>query len=178
MAIFKASGGIPRRINSVCDRLLLAGFLAAKTHLGQEEVDEVVREFAQEADVPLRPATHSDAELAKSSDHNSGGPTSVNAGLDVDLTQVQLDGSSATTISRQLSKLAGEHRGDQLQRLERGMLRLERTNLQLLTLMQQLVTAVKKPVYERPQADSGPLPPSAPVSQLGAGPELAQDKSS
>src|SRR5207244_3256309 len=27
-AVFDASGGIPRRINSVCDRLLLSGFLA------------------------------------------------------------------------------------------------------------------------------------------------------
>ena len=175
--IFKASGGIPRRINSVCDRLLLAGFLAGKTHLGQEEVDEVVREFAQEADVPSRPATHSDAELVKSSAHSTGGQTSVNAGLDVDLTQVQLDSSSATTMSRQLSKLAGEHRGDQIQRLERGMLRLERTNLQLLTLMQQLVTAVKKPVHERSQSDSSPPPSPAPVSQLGAGAELAQERS-
>jgi hypothetical protein len=38
-AIFKASGGIPRRINSVCDRLLLLGFLAGRTHLTVEDVD-------------------------------------------------------------------------------------------------------------------------------------------
>jgi general secretion pathway protein A len=31
--IYKASGGIPRRINSVCDRLLLLGFPEASTHL-------------------------------------------------------------------------------------------------------------------------------------------------
>src|ERR1035437_8520917 len=30
VAIFKASGGIPRRINALCDRLLLSGFLVGK----------------------------------------------------------------------------------------------------------------------------------------------------
>jgi hypothetical protein len=44
-----------------------------------------------------------------------------------------------------LRRLSADQRGDQLQRLERSMLRLERSNLQTLALLQQLVAAVKKP---------------------------------
>ena len=148
-AVFKASGGIPRRINSICDRLLLAGFLANKLHLELADVNEVVREFAQEAEVPRRRAavaTESvDAELS------ANGAATASAVLDVDLSKLQLDPAAADTMSRQLNRLATEQRGDQLQRVERGLLRLERTNLQLLAMLQQLVSAVKKPTDEGPK---------------------------
>ena len=148
-AIFKASGGIPRRINSVCDRLLLAGFLANKVHLELADVDEVVREFAQEAEVPVRriasPPDSVAGELA------AAGPSTHADVLDVDLGKLQLDPASAGTMSRQLNRLAGEQRGDQLRRVERGLLRLERTNLQLLAMLHQLVSAVKKPTDEGPK---------------------------
>ena len=65
-AVFKASGGIPRRINSICDRVLLAGFLAGKTHLDMPDVDEVVKEFAQEAAVPARRPAPADSMPATS----------------------------------------------------------------------------------------------------------------
>jgi hypothetical protein len=54
-AIYKASHGIPRRINAICDRLLLLGFLCERTHLTVADVEEVVREFANEAVVPKKP---------------------------------------------------------------------------------------------------------------------------
>ena len=147
-AIFKASGGIPRRINSLCDRLLLAGFLAGKTHLEVTDVNEVVREFAQEAEVPVRrvAADSVPAELSAS------GPISTTAAnLDVDLSRLQLDPAAADTMARQIGRLSAEQRGDQIQRLERGLLRLERTNLQMLAMLQQLVNAVKKPADEGPK---------------------------
>jgi putative secretion ATPase (PEP-CTERM system associated) len=146
-AIFKASGGIPRRINSIADRLLLAGFLAGKTHLEIADVKEVVREFEQEAEVPARrvvvAADSGPAELS-----GSGPVSTMSAALDVDLSKLQLDPAAADTLSRQLGRLSAEQRGDQIQRLERGLLRLERTNLQMLAMLQQLVTAVKKPPDE------------------------------
>ncbi len=148
-AIFKASGGIPRRINSVCDRLLLAGFLGGKQHLEATDVNEVVKEFAQEAEVPVRRIAGPEStpgDLA-----SAAGPSSVVGSLDVDLTTLQVDPATADTMSRQLNRLSSEQRGDQLQRIERGMLRLERTNLQLLTILQQLVSSVKKPPDEGPK---------------------------
>ncbi len=141
-AIYKATNGIPRRINSVCDRLLLAGFLGGKTHLEATDVQEVVKEFAQEAEVPARRPVQIDSMRSELQAIGMGGNTSP---VDLDLTDVKLDGAAADGMNRQLNRLSAEQRGDQLQRLERGMLRLERTNLQLLGLMQQLVSAVKKP---------------------------------
>jgi general secretion pathway protein A len=149
-AIFKSSGGIPRRINSVCDRLLLAGFLANKLHLEASDVDEVVREFAQEAEVPARRAAVPVADSLQG-ELAPGGPATGAAVLDVDLTTLQLDPAAAGAMSGQLKRLASEQRGDQLQRVERGLLRLERTNLQLLAMLQQLVNAVKKPSDEGPK---------------------------
>jgi putative secretion ATPase (PEP-CTERM system associated) len=154
-SIYKASGGIPRRINSLCDRLLLAGFLGGKTHFEAADVDEVVKEFAQEAEVPSRPVVAQAQPLDGARGDISApmplGPTTTAAALDVDLSKLQLDPAAADTMSRQIGRLAGESRGDQLQRIERGLLRLERTNIQLLALMQQLVAAVKKPGDEGPK---------------------------
>lgn len=153
-SIFKASGGIPRRINSVCDRVLLAGFLGGKTHLEQPDVDEVVKEFAQEAAVPVRRVVGAGSHGASDSGNvevsNAGASTGATA-LDVDLSALQLDPAAADTMARQLSRMSSEQRGDQIQRLERGLLRLERSNLQVLAMLQQLVAAVKKPLDEGPK---------------------------
>jgi general secretion pathway protein A len=140
--VFKASGGIPRRINSVCDRLLLAGYLAGKSHLEASDVQEVVREFALESDVPSR------RRLTTESGQSELPPGVAHAALDVDLNKLHVDPAASDKLSRQINRLASEQRGDQFARLERGMLRLERSNLQLLTMLQQLVAAVKKPLDE------------------------------
>jgi putative secretion ATPase (PEP-CTERM system associated) len=46
--IFDATGGVPRRINTLCDRLLLFGALEEKHEIGPEEVDLVTEEIAGE----------------------------------------------------------------------------------------------------------------------------------
>jgi general secretion pathway protein A len=139
--IFKASGGIPRRINAVCDRLLLAGFLAGRTHLTAADVNEVVLEFEQENQVPVRSnAAHTPMG---SSPQMPGGL--AGALLDLDLSKVALDADQAEGMSRQIAALTADQRGDQLQRLERSLLRLERINVQTLDMLQKLVSAVKEP---------------------------------
>ena len=139
--VHKASGGIPRRINAVCDRLLLAGFLGDHTHLTLADVAEVVQELQQENRVPVRaPAM---AVSAGGEPQSHGGL--AGAALDVDLNQVKLDADDAEGMSRQIAALTADQRGDQLQRLERSLLRLERINVQTLTMLQKLVEAVKKP---------------------------------
>ncbi|MDT3706876.1 MAG: XrtA-associated ATPase [Thiobacillus sp.] len=42
------AGGIPRRINTTCDRLLLFGFLEEKSHFGEAEVNEVIADLRNE----------------------------------------------------------------------------------------------------------------------------------
>ena len=149
-SIYKASQGIPRRINSVCDRLLLLGFLGNKIKLNAEDVAEVVREINQESEVPGRAvvagavgvpggaaAGHSVAAVAAAT-------TTVTADLALDLNRIKLDPADAEAMSKQIAALAADQRGDQLQRLERSLLRLERINLQTLATLQKLVSAVSK----------------------------------
>jgi general secretion pathway protein A len=140
-SIFNASAGIPRRINAVCDRLLLAGFLGGRTNLTADDVAEVVREFQQENAVATRPAT---AHMMSGAEPSMPGGL-AGAELDLDLSQVKLSAADADGMSGQLAALTADQRGDQLQRLERSMLRLERINVQTLNMLQKLVAAVKKP---------------------------------
>jgi hypothetical protein len=136
--IYKASGGIPRRINSVCDRLLLLGYLSNRTHLTTEDVAEVAKEFAQESQVPQRP--DADAGLGMAA---AGAGGSV-AELDVDLSKLKLDVHEAEAMNKQIASLTADQRSDQLQRLERSLLRLERINVQTLAMLQKLVNAAKR----------------------------------
>jgi putative secretion ATPase (PEP-CTERM system associated) len=141
--IYKATQGIPRRINAVCDRLLLAGFLGGKSHLTAADVAEVVLEFQQEAEVPNRGPVRGGGAGTGADPSMPGGL--AGAVLDVDISKLKLEGEEAEGMSRQLAALTADQRGDQLQRLERSLLRLERINVQTLAMLQKLVNAVKKP---------------------------------
>lgn len=133
-SIFKASQGIPRRINSLCDRLLLLGFMAGKTHLGLADVDEVLRDIAQEAETPLKPALNG---------ADTGAGKLLELGQALDLSRVKLSAEEVEGLSGEIAALGLEHQTDRLQRLERSLMRLEHINLQTLSLLQKLVDAVK-----------------------------------
>ena len=47
-ALHRFTGGIPRRLNTTCDRLLLFGYLEEKTCLGEDEVNEVIADLRSE----------------------------------------------------------------------------------------------------------------------------------
>jgi general secretion pathway protein A len=136
-AVHKASNGIPRRINALCDRLLLMGFLCDRSHLTASDVGEVVREFSQEAEVP---------NGAVSLDRGTHSPIAVAPELELmDLGAMQLDPATARGLTQQLDAMGADHQLDQLRRLERSMMRLERVNLQTLSMLKKLVSAVTKP---------------------------------
>jgi len=46
--IFQFSGGVPRRINTLCDRILLFGYLEERPHLDASAVQEVISDLEQE----------------------------------------------------------------------------------------------------------------------------------
>jgi hypothetical protein len=46
--IHQFSGGVPRRINTLCDRLLLFGYLEERAHLDSAAVQEVIGDLQQE----------------------------------------------------------------------------------------------------------------------------------
>ncbi len=130
--IFKASKGIPRRINSLCDRLMLAGYLASRPAIGADDVTEVVNELAHEGTMGGTPSTR-------------GELTSGRMPLDVDVSRLSLEAGTADAFSQHLGSLTGTQTGDRLQRLERSLLRLEQTHLDTLELLKKLVAAVRKP---------------------------------
>ena len=149
-AIHKASGGIPRRINSVSDRLLLLGFLSEKNNFNVDDVNEVVAEIQEEsggsfyrtsAPVPLG-GTSNDLRQ-------------VGSRYDIDLSTLQFESNLVDGISRKIEDLGAERYGDRLFRLERSLLRLERVNLEILTMLQKLVTAARRPPKE--QREEEPL---------------------
>lgn len=117
-AIFKASGGIPRRINLICDRLLLLGFLGNKEALGVADVDEVVAEVNDEA----------------ASSAVAASPTSA-ATLE--------PGAAWQGMARQIQNLGVEQYDARVRRLENSMLRLERINLEILAMLQKLVVNMR-----------------------------------
>jgi putative secretion ATPase (PEP-CTERM system associated) len=138
-AIYKATRGIPRRINAVCDRVLLLGFLNNRSDLTAADVNEVVRELEQETAAPPRKEVGTDSVPGELLD--AAGPLSVPP--DLDLGRLKVDPSLADNVGKQLARLSAEQRLDQMQRLERSLLRLERINVQTLSLLQKLVGAVK-----------------------------------
>jgi general secretion pathway protein A len=138
-AIFKATGGIPRRINSVCDRLLLLGFLGDKELLTLEDVEEVVSELHEEVGGSGGRNASSRTPLDVSSQFDAS-----DSMIDIDLAKLQGIASYGDGFSSQLANLSAEQYGDRLQRLERSMLRLERVNLEILSMLQKFVAAVRK----------------------------------
>ena len=138
-SIFKATGGIPRRINSVCDRLLLLGFLSTKENFAVEDVDEVVNEMREESSGPAAKSGSGRALLDISVQDDS-----TDSLVDIDLARLQGAVSSAEGFSSQLANLGAEQHGDRLQRIERSMLRLERVNLEVLSTLQKFVTSLRK----------------------------------
>jgi general secretion pathway protein A len=144
-AIFKASGGVPRRINLLCDRLLLFGFLAGKSRYGADEVNEVAKEIYDETAAPARaPATveagpgKPDTSLGTSwqQDDPQLGETGP---FRIDLSKLQSSALQAG-IGAPLGVAQIEER---LLRLERAVLRVESMNSATLGLLQQLVDAVR-----------------------------------
>ena len=138
-AIFKSSGGIPRRINSVCDRLLLLGFLGDKERLELQDVEEVVSELHEEGGGNAGKHSSLRAPLESASRFDVS-----DSMVDIDLAKLQGIAPYSDEFSSQLTQLGSEQYADRLQRLERSMLRLERVNLETLSMLQKLVAAVRK----------------------------------
>ncbi|HZX31985.1 MAG TPA: XrtA/PEP-CTERM system-associated ATPase [Rhodocyclaceae bacterium] len=137
-AIYKASGGIPRRINSVCDRLLLMGFLEGKTCFSGEDVENVAREIYEETQAPV----------AKPGDRDGGEALTVPP-MDGSIDEGDWSGPGVGEEAIQdpaqvVATLSAKHVGDRLLRLERSLLRLEHINSVTLGLLRQLFTDIRK----------------------------------
>jgi general secretion pathway protein A len=139
-AVHRATRGIPRRINTVCDRLLLLGFLSERSLITANDVAVVVKELAEETSGGSVRRAVAMPSVA------SGGVASLGA---IDPSCIDLSPEDAEGLSTQLASLVAEQRLDQLQRLERSILRLERIQVQTLGMLTKLVEAVHTPLDEK-----------------------------
>ena len=141
-AIFKASSGIPRRINSICDRLLLMGYLNEKKEFDVADVETVAREIQEET--------------------QGGGPMINEAHLSpipdsaphaVLKSPVLAVATSPDEVGQLLAGLSAGQFNDRLARLELGLLQLQRTNGATLNLLKQFIAAVRPQNPTEPGAE-------------------------
>lgn len=144
-AIFQASGGIPRRINLLCDRLLLLGFLGNKADFCVEDVNEVVGEMKDESTPP-------GSQTPKPEDWAGVGADALGKPemFELESGRIQVTPGLAEALSSQIDTLGLEQYDGRLRRLERSVLRLERINLESLVMLKKLVLAAGT----RPQESS------------------------
>mgnify|MGYP003417320111 FL=1 len=144
-AIFKASSGIPRRINSICDRLLLMGYLNEKKEFDVADVETVAREIQEET--------------------QGGGPMINEAHLSpipdsaphaVLKSPVLAVATSPDEVGQLLAGLSAGQFNDRLARLELGLLQLQRTNGATLNLLKQFIAAVRPQNPTEPGAEKRP----------------------
>jgi hypothetical protein len=108
--------------------------MAGRAHLTLDDVQEVLRDMAQESEVPFKPVRGA-TDLSSDSAATAGA-------LDLDLSR--LGRSDLGRLSAEIAAIGQDQPADRLARLEAGLQRMERINLQTLALMQQLVDAMAR----------------------------------
>lgn len=141
-AIFKASGGIPRRINLIADRLLLLGFLSEKDSFSANEVNEVAGEIQDE----LSAHTSKPGGIASKWGDSGIADLQLPVDVDIDLAKLDISADVSATVRGQIQGHEIEQFDGRLRRLEHSMLRLERVSLKTLGALQKLVSAATKQV--------------------------------
>ena len=135
-AVFDASSGIPRRINAVCDRLLLMGFLNSKKAFTRADIEEVAAEINEGAAGAVRAAGKESLMSPSAMDAEFG---------KADLGELSLSAEGADEAGQMIQALSARGSAERMVRIERGLLRLERGNAMLLQIMQRLVDAARAP---------------------------------
>ncbi|MBS1188656.1 MAG: ATPase [Rhodocyclaceae bacterium] len=137
-AVFRASGGIPRRINALCDRLLLMGFLEGKTCFSGADVEAVAREIHEETLAPVGKPVPGDGAGSIPMP-----PVEGDAG-DVDWSVLGTDREALRDMPQIVACLNASYVGERLLRMERSLLRLEQIHSATLNLLRQMFTDVRK----------------------------------
>ena len=128
--IFNASGGIPRRINSICDRILLLGFLESKDSFDENDVKSVSNEILEESGYILNKSTYIKEDIKNIIES----PVSTKLNI-----FPNFEGSSSETIDR-IEKFQLNNSVD---RLEQSMLRLEKNNYEILSILKNILLNVE-----------------------------------
>ena len=127
-AIYSYSGGIPRRINALCDRLMLAAYLAERHRIGEADVREVVTELKEELD--SAPARRING-------------TAIASARSVGITPTQIDPSRLQVPGGLADRVAGLSANFDVQRIEARIAGLEQSMAATLEVLNQLLAAIR-----------------------------------
>lgn len=146
--IFNVSGGIPRRINSVCDRLLLLGFLENKDALTAVDVSEVAREIHEESG----PAQKSifPTYLNSLPQREEVG---FNMGQILTSKKFNLNQNLDISIVSKINEIESAQQENRFDRLEQSMLRLERVNSEMLSFFKEIFKPIDQSAEENKNAE-------------------------
>lgn len=123
--IHEESGGIPRRINTLCDRLLLCGFLSEARPIGESVLDGLLHELKEEqAPPPMLVAT------SASTMHSGAFLLNGEAVLPPP--------QPGAALADPAGHFSAEALMARIQKLERSLLRQERMSLEILHTVQKL----------------------------------------
>lgn len=140
-SVYRFTGGIPRRINTLMDRVLLQGFLADKTHIDLELVNEIIQEIHSEMQLPPKMLPSWEPSLREVA--HDATPEELIQGEGGE--RLELDADLADHISSQIENMTAEQLAAHLLRIERSVLRQERVSLEILMNLQKLVAAIRRP---------------------------------
>jgi putative secretion ATPase (PEP-CTERM system associated) len=127
--IYEFSNGIPRRINTLCDRLLLSGFLADKRVFNAEDVRAVGGEIHDETFQRIPTSAAPSGEQIDLTPRLNGKECRSDGN---DFAKLDLDAETAEKVSRLIT-------GIQAGQLEDRLTRIERSVGATLGLLQQLI---------------------------------------
>lgn len=121
-AIHAATEGVPRRINTLCDRLLLAAFLGEKAQITETEVETVAREQAQELG---------------GEEPSAAGPSSP--------AQQALPAERSPALRARTSLADAANASDRIAQLEERIEMLEASNTMMFNLMRKILRVMRQP---------------------------------
>jgi putative secretion ATPase (PEP-CTERM system associated) len=139
--IYGFTGGVPRRINSLCDRLLLAAFLADRHRISEADVQEVVTELRQEFEGGA--ALRVNGRMPKLGDAR---PLTAIDGAAIDATRLRVPGRLADEVAGLASSI-------DLRRFEMRLAALEQSTAAIAHALNELVQAVRRDPPEAERAD-------------------------
>lgn len=126
-AIHDYTHGVPRRINTLCDRLLLSAFLAGTSHITKEFLANVLAELDTEQSVPAptpKVITQQSSPGLMTLEVPEG---------------AELKGGLLPDLQEHMGRLTAVQLSAQLSRIERSVLRQERLNIEILTALQKIL---------------------------------------
>jgi len=125
--IYGYTGGIPRRINTLCDRLLLGAFLAERHIIAEQNVREVIDELKDEFATPRK------REPEPAPRQGAGA---------LDVSTLALD--RLRVSDAMVTRAAGLTAATEIQRLEARLVGLEQSVSATHDILNQLLQAVRK----------------------------------